>query len=288
MHDAAEGAAVPTQTTQPICRDYQNGRCFRASCRFYHGTSADQATMGLGGRVYGAINNAQAMYGADLGDMSYNKNPQLHMMNRTMNLPMNHGAQIDPTALLGVDPNTAASLLGGGNLNLEQALLLQTAMANGMTYDNNTALTMALANEILRRNATVNQQNLNGNAGFDTRWMNTHQMVAASAAARQHMNGVKTQAPDSTYQQSVAAAMAAMNPGVAQESQYVDAAAAANWHSKTLDGAQVDGAQQRHTSQATDIPALPDSLVDNDFMNMGASSMASKAFASHGSLLGNF
>lgn len=242
--------------------------------------------MGLGGRVYGAINNAQAMYGADLGDMSYNKNPQLHMMNRTMNLPMNHGAQIDPTALLGVDPTTAASLLGGGNLNLEQALLLQTAMANGMTYDNNTALTMALANEILRRNATVNQQNLNGNAGFDTRWMNTHQMVAASAAARQHMNGVK--ASDSTYQQSVAAAMAAMNPGMAQESQYVDAAAAANWHSKTLGGAQVDGAQQRHTSQATDIAALPDSLVDNDFMNMGASSMASKAFTSHGSLLDNF
>jgi len=276
VHDAAEGAAVPTQTTQPICRDYQNGRCFRASCRFYHGTSADQATMGLDGR----------MYGADLGDMSYNKNPQLHMMNRTMNLPINHGAPIDPAALLGVDPNAAASLLSGGNLNLEQALLLQTAMANGMTYDNNTALTMALANEILRRNATVNQQNLTGNAAFDTRWMNTHQMAAASA--RQHMNGVKTQAPDSMYQQSVAAAIAAMNPRVAQESQYLDAAAAANWHSKTLGSTQVDGAQQRHTSQATDIAALPDSLVNNDFMNMNASSMASTAFASHGSLLGNF
>ena len=172
---------------------------------FYHGTTAEQAALGLGGQAYGTINTAQAMCGADLGDMSHNKNPQLHMMNRTMNLPMNHGAQIDPSALLGVDPNTAASLLGGGNLNLEQALLLQTVMANGMTYDNN-ALTMALANEILRRNATVNQQN--GNAGFDARWMNAHQM--ASAAARQHMNGIKMQSA-SAYQQSVAAAMAAMN-----------------------------------------------------------------------------
>ena len=201
-----------------------------------------------------------------------------------MNLPMNHGAQIDPSALLGVDPNTAASLLGGGNLNLEQALLLQTVMANGMTYDNN-ALTMALANEILRRNATVNQQN--GNARFDARWMNAHQMVAASAAARQHMNGIKMQS-DSAYQQSVAAAMAAMNPGMAQESQYADAAAAANFHSKTLSSSQVDGAQQRHIPQATDMPPLPDSLVDNEFMNMSSSNVASNAFASNGSLLGNF
>lgn len=275
---------MPTQATQPICRDYQNGRCFRASCRFYHGTTAEQAALGLGGQAYGTINTAQAMYGADLGDMSHNKNPQLHMMNRTMNLPMNHGAQIDPSALLGVDPNTAASLLGGGNLNLEQALLLQTVMANGMTYDNN-ALTMALANEILRRNATVNQQN--GNAGFDARWMNAHQM--ASAAARQHMNGIKMQS-DSAYQQSVAAAMAAMNPGMAQESQYADAAAAAaaNFHSKTVSSSQVDGAQQRHISQATDMPPLPDSLVDNEFMNMSSSNVASNASASNGSLLGNF
>lgn len=34
---------------QPICRDFQNGRCFRGSCRFYHGTADDFAVANAAG-----------------------------------------------------------------------------------------------------------------------------------------------------------------------------------------------------------------------------------------------
>lgn len=300
-HDAAEGAAVPTQTTQPVCRDYQNGRCFRASCRFYHGSNAEQVAvqLGAGNRMFpGSINGAQGMYGAATGDLLHNKNPQLHMMNRTMNLPMNMVGNPDPAALLGADASAAALL--GGNLSLEQALFLQTAMANGTAYDNNAALTaVAMANEILRRNA-AGQQAPNGN--YDMSSMYAQQMATVvaqqQAALAQQMaaaNGQLTNggfAPlnngeklskdagvGGAYQQAVAAASAAMNNPSAPGEQF-------SWTG--IEYATNGVHQQNQFKPVDSVAALPDSLVDNDLFGFVNSEMSNAAAAFvPGSALGN-
>jgi len=42
------------QSNQPICRDFQNGRCFRTSCRFHHGALSDPTSPAICPPVAGA------------------------------------------------------------------------------------------------------------------------------------------------------------------------------------------------------------------------------------------
>jgi len=267
-HDAAEGAAVPVQTTQPVCRDYQNGRCFRASCRFYHGTSAEQATAQIGtNTVSQMFNNAQAMYGmGHIGAHGAMKNPQLHLMNRTMNLQ--NGFDSAP---VGFDQTQF-----GQNLTLDQAVFLQAAVANG-AYDSNHMLTAAaMASEILRRSGASQAVTANG---FDFSWMTAQQQMAAAAAAaaaaasggdasnNMYNNGNNTIHMQQHYASVVNNGSEMMNENggyVPQTSMNIPTNAAPSQYSSWPPQTAGFLSAERQQSKSSDISALPDSLVDSD------------------------
>lgn len=149
--------------------------------------------MGLGdaNRLFpGSLSPGLGMYGGG-NDMNgaeemHARNSQLHLLNRTFNLPLsmvlNHGGQMDPSIYLNADSN-AQTL--GGNLSLEQMLLLQNMLAMSANSGQNSSAamlhTVAVANEILRRNADLGQH-MASNGSYDSNWANA-QMAAATAAA---------------------------------------------------------------------------------------------------------
>jgi len=271
-HDAAEGTVVPAQITQPICRDFQNGRCFRASCRFYHGTSADQMATALGGggaQMFHGLNGNAMLY-SGLQDMLQNsKNPQLHMMNRTMNLPMMGSAQQTE------------------NLSLEQAMLRQAALNGGMgMFDGNSAPTVAMANEILRLNA-ANQAAGGMCTSFDLQMLNAQQLAAA-AAAMEASGGVTNSAVHQQRANYVNAMYGqgevngeSPNRNLAKDYGTQQANAANHyrfnkdplaqqntWQSQSMNGAPYTNGVSHMTGLDNGaIASLPDSLVDNDFMH---------------------
>ena len=118
------------------------------------------------------------MFGAM--DDEHGRTAQLHLMNRTMNLPfnmMNQGGQIDASMLFGADTNAAGLL--GGQPTLEQALIMQNMLASSGTAQSNNAAVLnavAMANEILRRNVT---QPMPANP------MSVQQLAAAAATLAQ-------------------------------------------------------------------------------------------------------
>ena len=123
------------------------------------------------------------------------RNPQLHLLNRTLNLPlsmvMNHGGQMDPSILFSADASASAL---GGNLSLEQALLVQNMLAMSANSGQNSSAAMmnavAVANEILRRNADMGQQ-MASNGNYDSNWM--HAQMAATAAALAQQQAITQQ-----------------------------------------------------------------------------------------------
>ena len=257
-----------SQTTQPVCRDYQNGRCFRASCRFYHGTSAEQSTAQIGqNTVSQMFNNAQAMYGmGHIGAHGAMKNPQLHLMNRTMNLQNGFDG-----APVGFDQTQF-----GQNLTLDQAVFLQAAVANG-AYDSNHMLTAAaMASEILRRSGT--SQAATGNR-FDFSWMTAQQQMAAAAAAaaaaasggdasnNMYNNGNNTIHMQQHYASVVNNGSEMMNENggyVPQTSMNIPTNAAPSQYSSWPPQTAGFLGAERQQSKSSDISALPDSLVDSD------------------------
>jgi hypothetical protein len=237
------------------------------------------------------------MYGGGVGDLLHNKNPQLHMMNRTMNLPMNMVGNTDPASLLGTDASAAALL--GGTFGMEQALLLQTAMANGTAYDNNAALTaVAMANEILRRNAN-GQQSVNGN--YDMNSMYAQQMATAvaqqQAAIAQQMATANGQLTNGGFVPLSNGEKMSKDTGVGGAYQQAVGAASTAMHAPSTFGELwtgndyvAHGVNHQNPSKPIDsIAALPDSLVDNDLFDFAHSEMSNTAASFvPGSALGNY
>ena len=101
--------------SQPVCRDFQNGRCFRGSCRFYHGSTDDLAVAQMAGQVLG--------YGGHGGMPPAHP---VHALQRVMSLPSGglppfagagvRGHSFDAASALAVDPGIAA-YLGGAQAN---------------------------------------------------------------------------------------------------------------------------------------------------------------------------
>ena len=131
--------------------------------------------LGVGNRMFAG---SMDMFGAM--DDAHGRTAQLHLMNRTMNLPfnmMNQGGQIDASMLFGADTNAAGLL--GGQPTLEQALIMQNMLASSGTAQSNNAAVLnavAMANEILRRNVT---QPMPANP------MSVQQLAAAAATLAQ-------------------------------------------------------------------------------------------------------
>ena len=213
--------------------------------------------------------NGNAMLYSGLQDMlQNNKNPQLHMMNRTMNLPMMGSAQQME------------------NLSLEQAMLRQAALNGGMgMFDSNSALTVAMANEILRLNA-ANQAAGGMGTSFDLQLLNAQQLAAAAAAAMEASGGVTNGAALHQQRANFVNAMYGQgdvngesgNPNLAKDygTQQVRAAnhygfnkdpvAQQNaWQSQSMNGTPYTNGMNHTTGLDNGaIASLPDSLVDND------------------------
>jgi len=226
------------------------------------------------------FNTAQALYGMGQIGAKVNTNPQLHFMNRTMNL------QAPYDGSLGFDPLTF-----GQNLTLDQAVFLQAAVANGAVYDSNHMLTAAaMANEILRRSGAGQ-----GSANvFDLSWVSTQQHMAAAAAAvaavggdsppnvAAHMfnNGNTLQMQQQMQQQQHYSNVMNGEPSNLgyvphQPVKIPNANAAPSQYSAWLSppGFPVGGELHKMSSKSNDISALPDSLIDSDItMNIDLSS----------------
>ena len=84
----ARATRVHTQANQPVCqpvcRDFQNGRCFRGSCRFYHGATDDLAAaqMAAGG-VLGYHGGHTGMHPVQPAHPAH----PAHALQRVMSLP---------------------------------------------------------------------------------------------------------------------------------------------------------------------------------------------------------
>jgi len=211
------------------------------------------------------FNNAHAMYGmSHIGAQGAVKNPQLHLMNRTMNLQngFDGTGQFD-------------QLQFGQNLTLDQAVFLQAAVANG-AYDSNHMLTAAaMASEILRRSGAGHGPPA---TGFDLSWMTTQQQMAAAAAAaaaaasgdasaNMYNNGNTTlqmQQQHHHYASAVNNGGDMMNGGyVPHQPMSIPHAAQSQYSSWPTTTNGVRGVE-RQQSKSSDISALPDSLVDSE------------------------
>lgn len=216
--------------------------------------------------------NGNAMLYSGLQDMfQNNKNPQLHMMNRTMNLPMMGSAQQME------------------NLSLEQAMLRQAALNGGMgMFDSNSALTVAMANEILRLNA-ANQAAGGMGTSFDLQMLNAQQLAAAAAAAMEANGGVTNGAALHQQRANFVNAMYGQgdvngesgNRNLAKDYGRQQANAANHygfnkdplaqqntWQSQSMNGhPYTNGVNHAAGLDNGAIASLPDSLVDNDFTN---------------------
>ena len=104
---------------QPVCRDFQNGRCFRGSCRFYHGATDDLAAAQMAaGAVLGYHGGHAGMH---LAHPAHPAHPA-HALQRVMSLPSGglppfpgagvRGRSFDAASALAMDPGIAA-FLGG-------------------------------------------------------------------------------------------------------------------------------------------------------------------------------
>jgi hypothetical protein len=93
-----------------VCRDFQNGRCFRGSCRFYHGATDDVAVAQMAGQVLGYHGGHAGMHPVH----------PVHALQRVMSLPAGglppfvaaggRGRSFDAGSALAQDPGIAAFL----------------------------------------------------------------------------------------------------------------------------------------------------------------------------------
>ncbi len=104
---------------QPVCRDFQNGRCFRGSCRFYHGATDDLAAAQMAaGAVLGYHGGHAGMHPVHPAHPAH----PAHALQRVMSLPSGglppfpgagiRGRSFDAASALAMDPGIAA-FLGG-------------------------------------------------------------------------------------------------------------------------------------------------------------------------------
>ena len=230
------------------------------------------------------------MYGG-LPDMLGNKNPQLHMMNRTMNLPMN---------MVGNPQQMDA-------LTLEQAVLWQAALSNGAGYNGNSALTVAMANEILRRNS-VGSTAGGASVPFDLNWMNAQQQMATAAAAVAAAAALEANGASSgdsvLHQQYLANMVNAVYTPDNTTNKMVDSMSNGYQSSPLLSrnaGSEdsmrssnsswpgslnfATGAEFRTAARSGEI-SLPDSLVDTDFVQSQPSANSYSTYQSAGNLWG--
>ena len=159
-----------------MCRDFQNGRCFRGSCRFYHGATDDLAVAQMAGQVLGYHGGHGGMHPVH----------PVHALHRVMSLPAGglppfvgaggRGHSFDAGSAMAQDPGIAAFLgsaqaipgwPGDSAAAAALALAATQTSAHGGVPGTDLASLLALQSAQLQRQQQQQQQQQQRRMGAD-------------------------------------------------------------------------------------------------------------------------